>query len=51
MSFREYPAKPWEMVLPGAEKDAIDLTKKLVCYESGIRMSAEEVSGMLSFMQ
>ncbi|KAL8973860.1 MAG: hypothetical protein Q9197_001895 [Variospora fuerteventurae] len=42
MAFHEYPAKPWEEILPQAEEEARDLVRRLVTYESSDRMSAAE---------
>jgi len=44
MQFYDYPAKKWEEILPGAETEARDLVRRLVRYESGERLKAEEVS-------
>ena len=43
MRFKEYPAKPWDEVLPGVPDNGIDIVKKLVCYEPTARLSAEKV--------
>ena len=43
MNFRQYPGKSWEDILPGVGADAIDLVRDLVVYESGRRVSAEDV--------
>ncbi|GAB7360881.1 hypothetical protein MBLNU230_g0867t1 [Neophaeotheca triangularis] len=42
MNFKQYPAKTWEQILPGTRAEARDLVAKLVVYESGKRLSAEE---------
>jgi len=44
MQFYEYPAKPWEEILPVVEAEAVDLVRNLVRYESGERLKAVEVS-------
>lgn len=44
MNFAKYPQKQWEDILPGVEDDERDLVKLLVQYESGWRLSAEDVS-------
>jgi cyclin-dependent kinase len=43
MSFVKYEGKRWEDILPGAEQDAVDLVRQLIRYESGERLSAEQV--------
>lgn len=43
MNFAQYPGKSWEDILPGAEEDAVDLVRKLIVYESGRRLNANEV--------
>ncbi|THW39020.1 kinase-like protein [Aureobasidium pullulans] len=42
MAFVEYPPQLWAGVLPGCPSDAIELVQKLVVYESGNRMKANE---------
>lgn len=42
MNFRQYPARRWEDILPGADSKAVDLVKKLVVFESADRMTAKE---------
>ncbi|KAL9599214.1 MAG: hypothetical protein Q9219_003995 [cf. Caloplaca sp. 3 TL-2023] len=42
MAFVEYPAKPWEAILPHAPADARDLVARLVTYQSSERMTAAE---------
>lgn len=44
MAFVQYPPRNWTDVLPNASPDAIVLVKRLVTYESGDRMKADEVS-------
>jgi cyclin-dependent kinase len=44
MAFVQYPPRPWTDVLPHASPDAIELVQRLVTYESGHRMKADEVS-------
>jgi cyclin-dependent kinase len=43
MEFKKYEAKKWEEILPGAGEEELELVKSLVVYESGERLSAEEV--------
>jgi hypothetical protein len=43
MKFTEYPSKPWDEILPGLESAGRDLVSRLVVYESGDRLSADEV--------
>lgn len=40
--FKEFPAKPWKEILPGAPKAAIDFVSRTVCYEPTKRMTAVE---------
>ncbi|KAI9666443.1 MAG: hypothetical protein M1821_004379 [Bathelium mastoideum] len=47
MAFYEFPAVGWEALLPGVEAEARDLVARLVRYESGERLSAEEALGHL----
>lgn len=42
MAFYEYPRKSWVGILPNASDDARDFVGKLVTYESGDRLTAEE---------
>ncbi|KAG9676922.1 kinase-like protein, partial [Aureobasidium melanogenum] len=42
MAFVQYPSKDWKDVLPGASADAVELVQKLVVYESGNRMKADQ---------
>ncbi|KAI7369876.1 kinase-like protein, partial [Hortaea werneckii] len=42
MEFTRYPGKEWGEILPGAEPDALDLVGRLVVFESGRRLRAEE---------
>ncbi|KAF2862995.1 serine/threonine protein kinase, CMGC family [Piedraia hortae CBS 480.64] len=42
MRFTSYEGKGWDVLLPGADEKAVDLVRKLVVYESGQRLSAEE---------
>jgi cyclin-dependent kinase len=44
MAFVQYPAKSWTDILPNASPDAIELVQRLITYESGDRMRADEVS-------
>jgi len=43
MAFHEYPKRQWHDILPHASAQARDLISKLVCFESGMRLPAEEV--------
>lgn len=43
MRFTKYPSKPWKDILPGLQPTEQDLVSKLVVYESGDRLIAEEV--------
>jgi hypothetical protein len=43
MRFTQYPSKPWDEILPGVSSGGRDLVSKLVVYESGDRLSADEV--------
>jgi hypothetical protein len=43
MRFVQYPRKSWEEILPGLQPQERDLVSKLIVYESGDRLSAEEV--------
>jgi hypothetical protein len=43
MRFTQYPSKPWNEILPGVSSGGRDLVSKLVVYESGDRLSADEV--------
>ncbi|KAL8985605.1 MAG: hypothetical protein Q9205_000744 [Flavoplaca limonia] len=42
MSFHMYPPKPWAEILPRASEQARDLVSRIVVYESGDRITAEE---------
>jgi serine/threonine protein kinase len=42
--YQEFPGHSWEELLPGVGGDAKDLVKGLVCYESGKRLTAAQVS-------
>jgi cyclin-dependent kinase len=42
--YQEFPGHSWEELLPDVDEDARDLVKGLVCYESGKRFTAAEVS-------
>ncbi|KAI4732144.1 kinase-like protein [Aureobasidium sp. EXF-10728] len=48
MAFVQYPPKAWTEVLPNASPDALELVQKLIVYESGDRMKADEVSPIIS---
>lgn len=43
IEFQQYARKPWDEILSGASSTGRDLTKQLVRYESGDRISAVEV--------
>lgn len=45
MQFKTYPAMGWEDILPEASGEARDLVRRLVRFESGERISAQEVLG------
>jgi hypothetical protein len=47
MRFNEYPRKAWEEILPGVQDEERDLVSKLVVYESGDRITADEVCDRL----
>lgn len=42
MNFMKYQSKEWQDILPGADTDAVDLVSRLVVYESGRRLPAEQ---------
>ena len=44
MQFIIYPPRPWDDIIPGTHKDAMDLVSRLVKYESKERMKASEAS-------
>lgn len=44
MNFAKYQARPWQSVLAKADKEAVDLVKSLVVFQSTQRLGAEEVS-------
>jgi hypothetical protein len=43
MQFVEYDPQPWSCLVPGASEVEVDIVSKLVTYESGSRMTAEQV--------
>jgi hypothetical protein len=43
MQFKDYPRREWSALLPSTSDDERDLVSKLVQYESGARMTAEQV--------
>jgi len=43
MRFTKYARKPWEEILPGLQPQERDLVSRLLVYESGNRLSAQEV--------
>ena len=44
INFAQYPAVPFEEILPDVSPDALDLLKKFLIYKSKDRMPAREVS-------
>lgn len=42
MTFAEFPAQPWNGILPGASKSATDFVSKTVCFEPTKRLTATE---------
>lgn len=44
MSFMQFARRPWEEILPGLKPQERDLVSKLLVFESGDRLSADEVS-------
>ncbi|KAK4548775.1 hypothetical protein LTR36_008548 [Oleoguttula mirabilis] len=42
MNFTKYSSKAWNELLPGAEAKVVQLVSRLVVYESGQRLSAEQ---------
>lgn len=42
MAFKDFQARPWSELLPKAPEAARDLVSKLVHYESGQRLCAQE---------
>ena len=44
MAFVQYPPRVWTDILPHAPPDAIELIQRLITYESGDRMKANEAS-------
>ncbi|GAB1740338.1 hypothetical protein NU219Hw_g5446t1 [Hortaea werneckii] len=42
MDFKRYPGKEWREILSDAEPDALDLVRRLVVFESGRRLKADE---------
>lgn len=43
MKFTTYPSKAWSEILPGLQQEGLDLISGLVVYESGKRLTADEV--------
>ena len=44
MRFHQFPGKEWNKeILPGAKDTAVNVVKRLICYEPTQRMTAEEV--------
>ena len=44
--YQEFPGHSWEELLPGVDENSRVLVKGLVCYESGKRLTAAEVSSI-----
>lgn len=44
VEFHPFPTRSWDDILPGVSSTGRDLACHLLCYESGHRFSAEEVS-------
>lgn len=44
VQFYAFPAQSWDDILPNVSSNGRDLARHLLCYESGQRLSAEEVS-------
>lgn len=42
MTFKEFPGKSWDEILPGASPAAIDFVSRTVCFETTKRMTAED---------
>ncbi|KAK5137985.1 hypothetical protein LTR08_005782 [Meristemomyces frigidus] len=42
MNFTRYPGKQWSEILPGVDSSAMDMVSRLVVFESGERLSAEQ---------
>ncbi|KAJ4303479.1 mitogen-activated protein kinase [Kalmusia sp. IMI 367209] len=49
VQFHEYPPQAWSALLPGTTEVEQDLVSKLVCYESGDRLSAVQALEHLYF--
>ncbi|KAK5420100.1 mitogen-activated protein kinase [Exophiala xenobiotica] len=45
MRFKDFPAKSWKDLLPGASEQAIDFVSKTVCYEPTRRLTAAQALG------
>ncbi|KAI5241107.1 kinase-like protein [Aureobasidium subglaciale] len=43
MAFVQYPPKAWTNILPGAPSIAIELVQRMIVYESGNRLKADEI--------
>ncbi|KAK6355429.1 hypothetical protein TWF696_004526 [Orbilia brochopaga] len=41
--FNEFPARPWEELIPNASPVAVDLVRKMVTYSQQRRLSAEQI--------
>jgi len=48
--YRDFPGKGWEELLPGVDVDGRDLVSRLVCYESGQRLTAVEVCLLILYI-
>lgn len=46
--YKEFPGHSWEQLLPNVDEEAVDLVKKLVCYESAQRITAADVRILIS---
>jgi hypothetical protein len=49
--YQSFPGKSWEELLPDVDQQSRDLVTKLVCFESGQRLTAAEVCiSLLTFV-
>jgi cyclin-dependent kinase len=46
--YQMFPGKSWDELLPGVDEESKDLIKKLVLYESGWRLTADQVRNITS---
>ena len=44
VEFHPFATRAWDDILPGVSSKGRDLARRLLCYESSQRLSAEEVS-------